>query len=302
MREIHANLAPYWLGGLIEAASVDGGPTDEQLRLVQGLLRGYFGIEGAIELVPLPAEELREIITDPSSRYRLVQTMIILQFARHPASEELADSVERYASILGVNEPMLVVARDAARHSQELLMADWARYARNSKGSPQLRSRSDDEFAAQFDALRHCPDGSLGRAFIDFYESNGFALPSTCTGLSLSLVNHDFTHVITGYKPNDAVEEVALSAMLVSSANGEEHFSALAASMALYEVGLFDILGITPTKGVLDRHGAPDVFAEAMRRGASCSADLSSIDHLALADQPIRDLRADLSIPPRQVA
>jgi len=31
MREIHANLAPYWLGGLIEAASVDGGPTDEQL-------------------------------------------------------------------------------------------------------------------------------------------------------------------------------------------------------------------------------------------------------------------------------
>ena len=110
MREIHANLAPYWLGGLIEAASVDGGPTDEQLRLVQGLLRGYFGIEGVIELVPLPAEELREIITDPSSRYRLVQTMIILQFARHPASEELADSVERYASILGVDEPMLVVA------------------------------------------------------------------------------------------------------------------------------------------------------------------------------------------------
>lgn len=29
MREIHANLAPYWLAGLIEAASVDGGPTDE---------------------------------------------------------------------------------------------------------------------------------------------------------------------------------------------------------------------------------------------------------------------------------
>jgi hypothetical protein len=90
--------------------------------------------------------------------------------------------------------------------------------------------------------------------------------------------------------------------MLVSSANGEEHFSALAASMALYEVGLFDILGITPTKGVLDRHGAPDVFAEAMRRGASCSADLASIDHLALANQPIRDLRADFSIPPRQVS
>ncbi|HEX3796265.1 MAG TPA: hypothetical protein VG226_03645 [Acidimicrobiales bacterium] len=301
MREIHAHLAPYWLGGLIQAASVDGGPTDEQLRIVQGLLRGYFGIESAIDLVPLPAEELREIITDTSSRYRLVQTMVILQFARHPASEELADSVERYASILGVDEPMLVVARDAARHSKELLMADWARFARNSKGSPQLHNRSDDEFAAQFDALRQCPDGSLGRAFIDFYQSNGFALPATATGLSLSLVNHDFTHVLTGYRPNDAVEEVAISAMLVSSANGEEHFSALAASMALYEVGLFDILGITPTKGVLDRHGAPEVFAEAMRRGASCSADLAAIDHLALADQPIRDIRGSFSIPTRLI-
>ncbi|MGA8371635.1 MAG: hypothetical protein WB765_16015, partial [Acidimicrobiales bacterium] len=124
MREIHTHLGPYWLGGLIEVASVDGGPTDEQLRVVQGLLRGYFGIESAIDMVPLPAEELKNIVTDMSSRYRLVQTMIILQFARHPASEKLADSVERYAAALGVDEPMLVVARDAAQHSRELLMAD----------------------------------------------------------------------------------------------------------------------------------------------------------------------------------
>jgi hypothetical protein len=299
MREIHTNLAPYWLGGLIEATSVDGGPTDEQLRIIQGLLHGYFGIESSLDLIPLPAEELRDIVTDTSSRYRLIQTMIILQFARHPASEELADSVERYAAALGVDEPMLVVARDAARHSRELLMADWARFARNSPIEPQLRNQTDDEFAAQFDALRQCPDGSLGRGFIDFYQSNGFAMPYCATGLGVSLVNHDFSHILTGYKPNDAVEEVALSAMLVSSANGEEHFSALAASMALYEVGLFDILGITPTKGVLDRHGAPDVFADAMRRGASCSADLSAIDHLALADQPLRDIRAEFSIPAR---
>jgi hypothetical protein len=299
MREIHANLAPYWLGGLIEATSVDGGPTDEQLRIVQGLLRGYFGIESATDLVPLPADELKDIVVDTSSRYRLVQTMIILQFARHPASEVLADSVERYAATLGVDEPMLVVARDAAQHSRELLMADWARFARSSSIEPQPRNQSDDEFAAQFVALHDCPDGSLGRAFIDFYQSNGFSMPSRATGLGVSLVNHDFTHVITGYKPNDAVEEVALSAMLVSSANGEEHFSALAASMALYEVGLFDILGISPTKGVLDRHGAPEVFADAMRRGASCKADIATIDHLALADEPIRDIRAGLSIPPR---
>ena len=48
MREIHPDLAPYWLGGLLQVASVDGGPTDEQLRIIQGLLRGYFGIDTAL--------------------------------------------------------------------------------------------------------------------------------------------------------------------------------------------------------------------------------------------------------------
>jgi hypothetical protein len=51
MRDIHPEQAPYWLGGLLQAVSVDGGPTDEQLRLIQALLRGYFGFEETIDLV-----------------------------------------------------------------------------------------------------------------------------------------------------------------------------------------------------------------------------------------------------------
>ena len=299
MREIHPDLAPYWLGGLLEVASVDGGPTDEQLRIVQGLLRGYFGIESPVELVPLPAEQLRDIITEPGSRLRLVQTMIVLQFARHPASEALAASVEGYAAALGVDEPMLIVARDAARHSRELLMADWERFARTTPTEPQLEDRPDDEFAARFDALRHGPADSLGRAFIEFYERWGLQLPTRSEEHSVTLVAHDFSHVLTGYRPNDAVEEVALSAMLVSMTNGEGHFSALTASMALYEVDLFDLPNISGTKGVLGRPGAPEVFADALRRGARCTADFATLDHLALADQPLADVRERLGITPR---
>jgi hypothetical protein len=102
-----------------------------------------------------------------------------------------------------------------------------------------------------------------------------------------------------GYKPNDALDEVALSAMLVSMANGDDHFSALTASMALYEVDLFDVLDITGTKSVLDRPGAPDVFADAMRRGALCTADIATVDHLALADRPLEEVRSSLGITPR---
>src|SRR5580698_1152120 len=80
MRDIHPEQAPYWLGGLIEAISVDGGPTDEQLRLIQALLRGYFGFEEAIDLVPLSPGDLARRIPDPSSRLRLVQSLIVLEF------------------------------------------------------------------------------------------------------------------------------------------------------------------------------------------------------------------------------
>jgi hypothetical protein len=299
MREIHPDLAPYWLGGLLQAVSVDGGPTDEQLRIIQGLLRGYFGIDGALDLQPLPADAISAYITDPASRYRMVETMIVLEFARHPASEQLLESVESYAATLGIDEPMLLVARRAAEEHRELLMDDWRRFARSTPVQPALRGRPEAETAERLAALRECAPGSLGRAFADFYARWGLDYPTVAQTKGLNLVSHDFSHVLSGYLPNDGVEEVALSAMIVSATDGESHFSALTASMALYEAGLFDVLDITPTTGVLARPGSPEIFADAMRRGASCTADFAGLDHLALADEPLDKLRDELGIPPR---
>jgi hypothetical protein len=289
MREIHPDLAPFWLGGLLQVASVDGGPTDEQLRIIQGLLRGYFGIDTAIELQPLAAEEIGTYISDAGSRYRWVQAMIVLEFARHPASEQLVAAVESAAAVLGIDEPMLLVAR----------RADWKRFARGTPVQPALRGRPDAENAARLASLRDCAPGTLGRAFADFYARWGLEYPDVAEPMGVNLITHDFSHVLSGYNPNEAIEEVALSAMIVSATNGESHFSALTASMALYEAGSFDVLDITPTKGVLGRPGSPEIFADAMRRGASCTADFAAIDHLALADEPLEALRADLGIPPR---
>jgi hypothetical protein len=299
MREIHPDLAPYWLGGLLQAVSVDGGPTDEQLRILQGLLRGYFGMDGTLDLRPLPAHVVAAVITDAGSRSRMVETMVVLEFARHPSSEVLADAVESYAGVLGVDEPMLAVARRAAQRDHDLLMADYRRSAHPLGVEPALRGRSEAENAPRVAALRECGPGTLGRAFVDFYHHWGFEYPNVADPQEVTLIAHDFSHVLSGYRPNDAVEEVALSAMMVSATNGESHFSSLAASMALYEAGLFDVLDITPTMGVLDRPGSPEIFADALRRGASCTADFSTLDHLALADEPLETLRAQLGIPPR---
>jgi hypothetical protein len=299
MREIHPDLAPYWLGGLLEVVSVDGGPTDEQLRMIQGLQRGYFGIDSALELQPLPAGDIVRQVTDPGSRYRMVETMIVLEFARHPASAALVESVESYAAALGVDEPMQLVARRAAEHNHDLLMADWRRFARSTPVQPALRGRPDAENAQRLASLRDCAPGSLGRAFADFYERWGLEYPNVAEPQGVNLISHDFSHVLSGYLPNDGMEEVALSAMIVSATDGASHFSSLTASMALYEAGLFDVLDITPTNGVLGRPGSPEIFADAMRRGASCTADFAALDHLALADEPLETLRSELGIPPR---
>jgi hypothetical protein len=45
--------------------------------------------------------------------------------------------------------------------------------------------------------------------------------------------------------------------------------------------------------------GSPEIFADALRRGASCTADFSALDHLALAEEPLETLRSELGIPPR---
>jgi len=300
MRDIHPEQAPYWLGGLIEAISVDGGPTDEQLRLIQALLRGYFGFEEAIDLVPLSPGDLARRIPDPSSRLRLVQSLIVLEFMRHPASEVLTESVERFAAELGIDEPMLKVARRAAEHSRELVMADWSRFRRATPPEPRLTGVEDDEFTRRIDALQRSSPGSLGRAFLDFYDRWSLPLPTSDDAHGIGLVNHDFAHVLTDYLPNSAVDETSLSALITSSTNGDEHFSALVGSLALYEVDLIDFDGIDGTKGVLGRPGAPDVFAEAMRRGAACTHDIVAFDHFAVIDWPLQDVRQTLGVSPRR--
>ena len=57
---------------------------------------------------------------------------------------------------------------------------------------------------------------------------------------------------------------------------------------------------ITPKVGTLARPGAAEELADAIRRGAQCTADFAAIDHLAHVDEPLEDVRRELSIPGRR--
>jgi hypothetical protein len=282
---------------LVGAAHVDPGATPEQMSLIQNLLHGYYGVEiDAATLEPMGPDGIPATV-DAAQRRRLVDLLVVLEFCRHPGDAAQADRVEQYASALDVDEPLMIVARDALTSGQADVMADWSRF-REALAFEPGHETADEELATRLRALGTCPPASLGRAYFDFYQRWGIAFPGEPGGGDASLVAHDFSHVLAGYDP-DAPGELALQALLTSATNFEHHFSGLVASLALFEVAKFDILDITPRSEALNRPGATAELADAFRRGGGCRRDFSALDHLSLADEPLRDVQADCGISAR---
>lgn len=283
--------------GLLGAADVGDGPTPEQRSVIQSLLHGYFGSDVDVAtLTPLDPAELAAAI-DADDHKRVVDLVVVVEYCRHPGTPEQAARAEAYGKALGVDEPFLAVARDALLGTQEEVMADWMRFADATPLEPGTEGDDPSGLPARLRALGDCPEGSLGRAFFDFYQRWNIPFPGTPEGGDAHLVVHDFSHVLAGYEP-DAPGELALQAMLTSATGFEHHFSGLVASLSLYESGMYDALGITPRVAALDRPGAADELAEAFRRGQQCACDFSTIDHFARADDPLELVRADCGIPP----
>lgn len=286
--------AARWLLG---AAGAGSGPTPEQVGVIQNLLHGYFGIDADLTAVePLgPAGLGRDI--DAATRRRLVDLLVVVEFCRHPGTTDQADRVEEYARVLGAEQPLLLVARDALTATQQEVMADWSRFRESLVVEPAA-TVADAELAARLRALADCPPGSLGRAYFEFLDGRSLAFPGEPGGGDVGLVAHDFSHVLAGYD-TDAPGELALQAMLTSATDFAHHFSGLVASLSLYEAGKFEILDIDPREAALDRAGAAAELAEGFRRGEQCTCDFSAIDHLGRADEPLAAVRADCGIGDR---
>ena len=210
----------------------------------------------------------------------------------------MAGAVERYAAVLDVHETMLAVGRDALEEKRQLLVADYGRFAATPPVEPKLADAADDALAATLRSLRHCATGTLGRAFFDFYDRFTLPFPGEPNGGGVHLVAHDFTHVIAGYEPVP-IDELALQAMLVAATDGDEHFTALVAVLGLSEVGMLAFPDVEPKTNLLQRPGATEALSDAVRRGQECHLDFEALDHLALIDQPLADVRRQLRIPPR---
>jgi hypothetical protein len=290
-------VASAYCGALVGCAGEGGGPSEEQDRIIGALAVAVFGsTKDAFE--PMAPEAVAGAIVDRQWRHRLVQMMILLEFACHPPRPAMADAVERYAAVLDVHDTMLALGRDALEEKRQRLVADYGRFAAAPPVEPELAGVDDDALATTLRSLGSCAAGTLGRAFFDFYDRFTLPFPGEPNGGGAHLVAHDFTHVIAGYEPVP-IDELALQAMLVAATDGDEHFTALVAVLGLSEVGMLAFPDVEPKVNLLQRPGATEALADAVRRGQECHLDFEAVDHLALVDEPLADVRRRLRIPAR---
>lgn len=306
-RILDAQHAVPALGTLLGACDVDGGPTDEQRSLVGALASGYFHADVDVdELVPLGPVDAAGCFGTEAERRRVRQLLLVAELCRHPLTEAQVTRTAEYARALGGDGELQEIARD--------LVADGVAHARDDffraldRVEPGLREpalagapgsdpiREDADLAQRLRALRHCPPGSLGRAYLAFYDDHGFALPGTDNHPAALFVAHDMSHVIAGYEPT-GVGEISLGAMQLAMADTDEHWVQLLGTIGVHEAGF---VPIGAPLAALARPGAVETVAEGFDRGARCGADFTVADHLSMVDEPLDRVRARFGVPPRQ--
>jgi len=304
----HTELAARALLGAID---VDGGPTEEQRRVLRAVVTGYWQRPDLDldDLDPLGPEALTDLEADPDEQARVHQLLVLLEMARHPLTSVQTERVETYAAALGAGGPELEMARDLVAGGVAAARADYERLLQGSleeleeaslRGHEPTDPAGDAALATRLRSFQALPEDTLGRRYLAFYERNGLRLPGDDPRTPAVFVAHDMTHVIGGYEPTGQ-GEIALGAMMLAVADDHAHWVGFLGNIAVHEVGILGHEGLDPKIATLARQGAPELVADAFRRGAACTGDFSCADHLAMADWPLARVRDHFGVPPLAV-
>src|SRR5262249_5956607 len=124
----------------------------------------------------------------------------------------------------------------------------------------------DPALAERLHSFHDLPEGTLGRAYVDFCDRNNLTYPGDNPMQPAIFVAHDLTHSIAGSAPRRPAER-ALSAIQISMNASDGHWIPLLGSLAIPEAGYFSQNGFVGKESTLARPGAVDTLAEAFSRG-----------------------------------
>lgn len=300
-------LVEPFVAGLLGVCDVDGGPTEEQLVVLQAIVTQVWKRPdlNVRTQKPLDSVGLASAVTGLVDRRHFHELIVTLEACRHPLTDTQLRQAESYEDEIGISGPDAALFRTMVDEGTERAKADFARFLTGSveaREEPSLRSvhvgegASEPELVARLEALRSCAPGTLGHAYVAFYDIAGVPLPGVeATAMNHFYVAHDMTHVISGIGTT-AEAEVALSAFLMAMADDSVNRSALLASLIVHEAGFGDSNKVRAEQGILARPGAAELLAAEIARGGECLADFSRVDHLAMVHRPLDEIRAEFGV------
>jgi hypothetical protein len=216
------------------------------------------------------------------------------------------DRVDEYAAALGESGPGIEMARALVREGAEAAMADYFRYLGEVTPTmleptltdkyPVTLDAPDPELGGRLRALHDLPKGTLGYEYVEFYRRNGLELPGDDPEMPAMFVSHDMCHVIGGYEPTGQ-GEIALGGMQLAVADTPAHWAAFLGNLSVHEAAIINNESVTGKTATLTRKGASEMLAHAMWRGAQCTGDFTSVDHLALVELPLTEVRDRFGVP-----
>jgi hypothetical protein len=313
------------IGGVIGALTwVGGGPTALQLQLLNSILRRFSdGTAPDIDaFTAWEPERVAEVLVDPQQRRQLSHMVVTLELLLHPLPVGLERHAEQYLAAAGIDTPYLSVVRDTAQAHLVRLHADLVRnswYTEQTihgifKGhlTEMLRSKmsyyslgQDKQLAAKWRALEQCPVGSWGHTVSQFYRVHGFAYPGEHDGIYEVGALHDWVHVLADYGTSPE-GEIDVFAFIAETMDDDRGFIQFVFTLALFQNATVDTVGgrkvIIARADTLSDPFATDRLAGALHRASRCTVDvMGGVDHFALADRPLEELRQEWNIAPKQV-
>lgn len=287
--------------GLLGAVDVDGGPTAEQRAVLSAFVRHLWQVPDLDldTMVPLTPTEVADRLPDAAACLRFCEMAMVLELCRHPQSAAQVARVEACAAATGVDGIAVATARTALERGAAIATEDLERTYREilpEISELQLRDRyltldvPDPALGDRLRALHDLPTGTLGHAYLAFYRRNGFPLPGDDVHLPAHYVNHDMNHVITGYEPT-APGEVARSGFLFAADASRHNWLEFLLTLSIHESGVVTHGEIRAKVATLARPGVAELLGEGLERGEQCLVDLPSVDHLAIAAEPLASIR-----------
>ncbi|MBM5819873.1 MAG: hypothetical protein FJ070_07290, partial [Cyanobacteria bacterium K_DeepCast_150m_m2_101] len=233
-----------------------GGPEiDPAERLTIEAIRDHLAHQPDLDLdglSPLTPEALAEQVSDPIWRERILRGMTVVALMDGQLSEERLSYLRRAARSLGVGEVVVNTYANLVHERMALVRLDMARRGflvgavRDFLGRGRLEAamqlaryvlkQSDPALAARYRALGDLPEGTLGHAYIQFIERNGFSVPGEPGGPPPPIARHDCMHVLGGYGTSPA-EEGGVAGLQAGMSRSSDPFFSILLVLAEFQLG-----------------------------------------------------------------